>query len=393
MKKKTSVFSNGLIWFGAGISITEILSGTYIAPLGLKKGIIAILLGHLIGCFLLYLLGVIGGRTEKSSMETVKMSFGKKGALFFSVLNVLQLVGWTAVMIISGAKATSTMSEKLWGINNDWIWSLVIGFLIILWIVIGIKNIDKVNYFAVGALFILTIVLSFVVFGGGAATIVEGEMSFGAAVELCVAMPVSWIPLIADYTRVAEKPKESSFASAATYFIASSWMNIIGMGAAIFTGESDISIIMFQAGIGILGVFIIIVSTVTTTFLDSYSAGVSSISVCSKIKEKPAGIVVTVIGILIAIFVPMDTFEDFLYLISSVFAPMAAIQIVDYFILKKESFNKQIDWFNILIWGIGFIIYRFFMNVDTLIGYTVPVMLIVMVIDVVLGKIRENNRN
>ena len=49
-QRKTSVFENGLIWFGAGVSIAEILTGTYLAPLGLWKGIAAILLGHLIGC-------------------------------------------------------------------------------------------------------------------------------------------------------------------------------------------------------------------------------------------------------------------------------------------------------------------------------------------------------
>ncbi|HBR01369.1 MAG TPA: putative hydroxymethylpyrimidine transporter CytX, partial [Ruminiclostridium sp.] len=104
--QKTSVFSNGLIWFGAAVSIAEILTGTLIAPLGFVKGLGAILLGHAIGCILMYFAGLIGARTEKSAMDTVKISFGSKGALLFSVLNILQLVGWTAVMIIGGARAT-----------------------------------------------------------------------------------------------------------------------------------------------------------------------------------------------------------------------------------------------------------------------------------------------
>ena len=76
-KKGTSVFSNGLIWFGAGVSIAEILTGTYFAPLGMKQGFLAIILGHIIGCILLFLAGLIGGYTKKSAMETVKMSFGQ----------------------------------------------------------------------------------------------------------------------------------------------------------------------------------------------------------------------------------------------------------------------------------------------------------------------------
>ena len=70
--KKTSVLQNGLIWFGAGVSIAEILTGTYFAPLGFGKGLAAILLGHLIGCTLLYLAGLIGGKTGLSAMIAAK---------------------------------------------------------------------------------------------------------------------------------------------------------------------------------------------------------------------------------------------------------------------------------------------------------------------------------
>lgn len=96
-KKGTSVFSNGLIWFGAGVSLAEILTGTYFAPLGFGKAMAAILLGHLIGGLMMFAAGMIGAKERKSAMETVKMSFGERGSLLFAVLNVLQLVGWTAI--------------------------------------------------------------------------------------------------------------------------------------------------------------------------------------------------------------------------------------------------------------------------------------------------------
>ena len=103
--KRTSIFDNGLIWFGAGVSIAEILTGTYFAPLGMAKGLAAILIGHGIGCVLLFLAGYIGALSRRSSMETTKISFGNKGGLLFAFLNVLQLVGWTAIMIYDGALA------------------------------------------------------------------------------------------------------------------------------------------------------------------------------------------------------------------------------------------------------------------------------------------------
>ena len=149
---------------------------------------------------MLFLAGVIGGKTRRSAMETVKMSFGEKRGIFFSFLNVLQLVGWTAIMIYDGALAANGVLH-----TGRWVWCLVIGALIILWIVIGITNLGKINTVAMAALFILTLVLSRVIFGDGSVAGAGGDaMTFGAAVELSVAMPLSWLPLISD---IQEKQK------------------------------------------------------------------------------------------------------------------------------------------------------------------------------------------
>ena len=387
-EKRTSVFENGLIWFGAAVSIAEILTGTYFAPLGFTKGLFAILIGHIIGCAMLFLAGLIGGKVRKSAMETAKMSFGSKGALLFSVLNIIQLVGWTAIMIYDGALAVNGIFDI-----GNWIWCIVIGALIILWIMIGIKNLGKVNMVAMAALFLLTIVLSFVIFGKGTMQNISGDgMTFGAAVELSVAMPLSWLPLISDYTREAEKPVKATAVSAITYGIVSLWMYVIGMGAAIFTGESDIAQIMVKAGLGISGLLIIVFSTVTTTFLDAYSAGVSSESLSSKISGKWVAVAVTVIGAVGAIFLPLTDITDFLYFIGSVFAPMIAIQIADFFILKQNKETSVFSIQNLIIWLIGFVIYRLLMRIDIVVGNTLLDMLITIVICVAVSKIRSKIR-
>ncbi|MDD5934492.1 MAG: putative hydroxymethylpyrimidine transporter CytX [Clostridiales bacterium] len=375
-EKRTSTFSNGLIWFGAGVSIAEILTGTYFAPLGFQKGLLAIVIGHVIGCMLLYMAGLIGAKTRRSAMETVKMSFGEKGSLLFSILNVLQLVGWTAIMIYDGAIAANGILK-----TGRWVWCLVIGGLIILWILIGLKNLGNVNKIAMTALFILTLILCKVIFFGDTVPFTSDEsLSFGAAVELAVAMPLSWLPLISDYTREAKEPKKATLASAITYGVISTWMYVIGMGAAIYTGEYDIAQIMVKAGLGIAGLLIIIFSTVTTTFMDAFSAGVSSESITKKINGKWAAVIVTIVGIIGAIVYPMDNITNFLYLIGSVFAPMIAIQIADYFFLKKDHIEKQVNITNLVIWVIGFVLYRYLMHVDIIIGNTFPDMIITMVL-------------
>ena len=384
MERRTSLVENGLIWFGAGVSIAEILTGTYFSSLGFGKGLAAILIGHVIGCLMLFLAGVIGGKSRLSAMETVKSSFGNLGGLVFAFLNVLQLVGWTAIMIYDGALAADGIFSA-----GRWIWCLVIGALIILWIVIGITNLGKINTIAMGLLFLLTLVLCKVIFfdGNVMTTVADDSMSFGAAVELAVAMPLSWLPLISDYTREAKEPVKATAVSAIVYGLVSCWMYVIGMGAAIFTGESDIAQILLKAGLSIVGLLIIVFSTVTTTFLDAYSAGISSESIVSTIKGKYAAIAVTVIGTLGAILFPMDDITDFLYLIGSVFAPMIAIQIADFFVLHRDKREDSFDWRNLIIWAAGFILYRALMHIDLPVGNTLPDMVITSAICIIVGKI------
>lgn len=383
---KTSVFSNGLIWFGAAVSIAEILTGSLIAPLGFKKGIIAIVLGHFIGCCLLYMAGLIGANTGKSSMETVKMSFGQKGSIIFSSINIIQLIGWTAVMIISGAMASNVLLPNI----SISIWSIIISILVIIWVILGVKSLEKINTIAMGLLFIVTIILSFVLFKDSNHSILtSGNMTFGSALELSIAMPLSWLPLISDYTKSAKEPKKSTFISVLVYFIVSCWMYLIGLGATIITGESDIAMIMLKANLGIAAIIIIVFSTVTTTYLDVFSAGISSVSIKKNLNPKLVSIIVCIIGLVLVLFTPITQYENFLYFISSVFAPMISIQIVDFFYLKKDNSINNFDYLNLGLWFLGFIIYRIFLKIDTPIGNTLPVMIITAFITIVAAKIKN----
>lgn len=381
-ERKTSAFSNGLLWFGAGISIAEILTGMLLAPLGFARALEAIILGHIIGGIIMYLAGLIGGRTGGSAMETVRISFGTQGAKLFAGLNVIQLVGWTAVMIGSAALAANTIAA----IGMSW-WSIIIGAFIALWIIMGLKNLSKVNVVVMAALFILTIMLSMVVFQNGTPTVPAGELTFGGAVELAVAMPLSWLPIISDYTRTAKKPVLATAASCGAYFVASSWMFIIGMGAALFTGQDDIAAIMLQAGMGIAGILVILLSTVTTTFLDAFSAGVSFQSLAPKASDKIMALAATVLGVVLAVFAAPEQFQDFLYLIGSVFAPMTAILLADFFILKRDHTAESVNWLNIVLWVLGVILYRYLLSVDTPVGITVPVVVIIMILSTIIHKV------
>ena len=397
-ENKTSVLSNGLIWFGAGVSMSEILTGTYFAPLGIKKGLFAILIGHIIGGILLFLAGYLGAKTRNNAMETVAVSFGRKGNLSFSVLNILQLAGWLAILNYDGALAANGIFSVGAGV-----WCAVIGVLLLLWVLVGLKRLEKINMVAMTALFLMTLVLCFVIVTrGNFGTLFNGSsvnkdvLTFGAAIELSAAMPLSWIPVISDYTSNSTKPVKATVVSTIVYCLVSCWMYLIGMSAAIGMGTSDIAQISLRAGLGVVGLLIILFSTVTTNFLAAHSAGVSGEvigeSFSKHINGKYLSVLVVLLGTIAAILYPMDNIEDFLYLINSVFAPMIAVMIADFFFNKKRSVTKEWDWTNLIVWLIGLSLYRVLMHVDIIIGYTLPDIVITAVLCVIVHRILPKNR-
>lgn len=314
-------------------------------------------------------------------MEATKLSFGKIGGIFFAILNFLQLVGWTAIMIYDGAIS----SADLFGRGNK-IWALLIGILIIVWIAVGITNLGKINTVSMIALFVLTILMSRKSFAGNLISDASAEaLSFGGAVELAIAMPMSWLPLISDYTSKAEKPEKATWISVGIYSLVSLWMYIIGLTGAMATGESTLSAIFSYSGIGVLAIIIIILSTVTTTFLDAYSAGISFEAIKQNADGKKVSIIVSVVGIILAMLYPMDDITNFLYLIGSVFAPMIAVQIADFFIKNEKS--KVDEKVNIISWLLGFVFYRILLKVDVAIGASILSVILTIIVTLILRKI------
>lgn len=380
-----SLFNFICLWFGAAISISEIITGGLIAPLGFKNGLTVILLGHAAGTLILILGGIIGTDKRIPSIMSTRISFGLYGSYLFSILNVLQLIGWTAVMIISGGRSINIISKALWGFDNLTLWSVFIGLLICIWIVLGNSGFKKLNTAAVMLLFLLTITLSLVVFRNGDLITKQGtgEMTFGTAFELNVIMPLSWLPLIADYTRLAKDKTSGAFGSYIGYFIGSSWMYIIGLASVIVFKESDIGAVMLAANLGFTALGIIILSTVTTTFMDVYSAGVTFLNIKPGLNEKTVSVLIGIIGTILAIVIPIEQYENFLYAIGSVFAPMFAILFADYFIIRKYRELDEsllLNWGTVILWIIGIILYYQLIKFDFIIGTTIPVMMLTSIL-------------
>lgn len=393
MEEKTSLSGFGLfaLWFGAAVSMAEIFTGGLLAPLGFSEGLKAILLGHLIGGLILILGGYIGAKSKLPAIMSTRISFGRYGSYLFSLLNVLQLIGWTAVMIISGGRAANELGMSLFGFDSINTWAIAIGIFIGLWIWLGKVGFQKLNVVAVVLLFALTLMLCGVVFQEGSILSVmpTNAMSFGSALELSIIMPLSWLPLISDYTRFAKSKKGGLIGSFTGYFVGSSLMYAIGLAIALYAQDASVGTMMMALHLGFAALGIVLLSTITTTFLDAYSAGVTFTNIFPHMSERKIAFVMAVVGLLVALLTPIEQYENFLYAIGSVFGPLFAILLSDYFIFKKEQIEPSLSLHvgALVIWAIGVALYYQFITLDLPLGSTLPTMLATSIIFIITKKV------
>ena len=376
-----------MIWFGAALSIAEIMTGTYLAPLGLTQGLYAIILGHIIGGILLFGAGLIGGRLRQGSMNTTAFSFGPLGAKGFAFLNMLQLIGWTSIMIYDAMLALQTLAPL-----SPMIWTIAIGALVILWLFIGLHNTGYVQAIVSLLLLSLTFYMGMHMIAqwpSESNLVSDGSMSFIAALELSIAMPLSWLPLISDYTRESKHPFTASLTSATIYTVTSIVMYTLGLSAAIFGGGDSIITIMMNAGLGLAGFLVIIFSTVTTTFMDAYSAGVSSTTIYNSASSKCIAVIVTIVGTIAAILYPMDDITDFLYLIGSVFTPMIAILLADYFMNRQQVQTLSAFLVRGTIWAVSVGLYHYMLHSESTVGATLPAFTMAFIITTIIGFVSK----
>ncbi len=369
------------LWFGAAVSVAEILAGGLLADLGLTRGLWAIVLGHLVGTALLVCGGLIGFRERLPAVRSMRISFGRQGSWLVSVANVLQLVGWTAVMLVEGGRAVNAVSTTMWGLDSPAGATVLLGALVALWVGVGIKGMRVLNTVAVFLLLGLTVVLSVVLFTGPApAAAPAATGSFGTGFELSIIMPLSWFPLMADYTSMAKTRSGSWLAPFMGYFVGSCWMYAIGLLGALHTGQADPTGVLLAANLGLTALMVIGLSTVTTTFLDVFSAAESSINVFERLPRRTTAVVFAAAGTALALVFPIERYVDFLYLLGSVFAPILAILLSDYFLRRVDMRGKAMDPVALISLALGIAFYHLVKGLDWPMGPTLATIAFTLVV-------------
>ena len=369
-----------LLWSGAAVSLAEIWAGGLMVPLGLGLGLWAILVGHLIGNTPFALGGLIGSRWGIPTMVSVRPSFGIRGSYFAAALNVIQLIGWTAVMLIVCGGAADAIS-KFYGFSNLNLWIILSGIITTVWALVGHRFWKWLQRISVFALLILCLVMTYIVFqeyGWEKLSQIprREDFPFMIGMDLVIAMPISWLPLVSDYSRFATRSRSSFWGTWTGYFIVSSWMYLLGLAASLATQSPDpsgvVMNLMVKFGWAIPALIIVLFSTFTTTFLDVYSTAISGLNIFPNLGERKGVLIGGILGIATALIFPtLLNYEHFLLFIGAMFCPLFGIVLIDYFLQKKGSvdvedlykkegkywFWKGINPLAILAWAIGFAVY------------------------------------
>lgn len=393
------------LWFSLGIGLMVLQTGALLAPgLGLSGGLLATFLGTLVGVALLASVGVIGCDTGLSSMAALKLSLGSRGALLPALLNVLQLIGWGAFEIIVMRDAASLLGARAFSdasvFSNPLLWTLFFGALATLLAVSGpLTFVRKVlRKWGIWLLLAACLWLTWNLFSKadlGALWAQKGDGSLPLAVgfDIAIAMPLSWLPLIADYSRFGKRAKKVFGGTAAGFFLGNVWLMSLGVAYTLaFAPSGEVNALLLAlvgAGLGI-PLLLILLDESENAFADIHSAAVSG-GVLWRLKVEHLALAIGGICTLIACFAPLAQYQNFLLLIGSAFAPLFGVVLVDHFLVRKRSAQVTTSlfcWPALLAWAGGVSTYHLLANVYPDVGATLPALVLAGVLHWAFGRRR-----
>jgi NCS1 family nucleobase:cation symporter-1 len=356
-----------LLWGNLGISLLVLVAGTYLAALGLPEALLAIGVGAVLGCALLGFAGYIGAERRVPGMVLMRDPLGVRGSYAPTVLNVLQNLGWATFELIVIATAANALADQLFGFRARWLWVLVFGAITLALALAGPVAFVRryVRRFAIWAVAASTGYLTWWALdrahlGQLWSTDPEGGITFWQGVDLTVAMAASWLPLAADYTRFARRPRNAFWGTAIGYFVPLVWLYALGALLFLSRGLSDSTALLTAvAGGGIASALALVALTVDETdepFANVYSAAVS---LQNLVPEAPQRLLVIAVGGLViggALVVDLVSYQSFLFLLGSFFVPLFGVLAADFLNGSREP--ERVRWTGIAAWIAGVALYQ-----------------------------------
>ena len=370
------LFDQFLLWSNLGVSLLVIVIGSFLVPaLSLPEACLAILLGSLIGNAMLGSAALIGADARVPGMVLLRAPLGRVGSYGPTSLNVLQCLGWATFEIIIIATAAAALSDELFGFQAKPAWTVFFGVVAAVLALMGPVGVVRrfirkfAVYFVVASLLYLT---WWALDAGGLGDLWrqdgEGGLSLWLGMDLVIAVTVSWVPLAADYTRFARDRASAFLGAGLGYFVAGSWMLVLGALLVLTRGVSEptelpaaVAAGGLAAGLALLAVT---VDETDEAFANVYSAAVSSQNVLSRVPQRVLVVGAALLATLGALTIDLQQYQSFLFLLGAFFVPLLGV-LLAHWLLSAAHYSPN-DVFDappirldlVAAWLAGFAVYQ-----------------------------------
>ncbi|MBI4416604.1 MAG: cytosine permease [Euryarchaeota archaeon] len=346
-----------VLWFSLGVGLLVLAAGALLTRtdigfgLSLAEAALVIALGSIIGSVMLAAAGEIGSRFGVPSMVALRAVLGRHGSYVPTALNVLQLVGWTSFEImVMGEAAASLLGQAQGSPANYALVAAFGGFCALLAlggpIVVVRQWLEK---FAVWLVIGSSAWITYLVFTRGVAW---GGLQSGAAtlllgVDLVIAMPISWWPLISDYNRFSQRPAGAFTGTTVGYALANTWFFLLGAAMIVILGTTNVISSILTLTLGVVALFLILVDETDNGFANVYSTAVSLQNFFPQIRQRTFVVLVTVVAILVGGWLTLLgglegaaalAYEGFLLLIGAAFVPLLGVLVSD-FLVRRGAYS------------------------------------------------------
>jgi putative hydroxymethylpyrimidine transporter CytX len=365
-------FSHASLWFSLGVGLLVIQIGAYLVPaMGTQDALLAIFLGSLLGSGLVAWVAKLGCDTGLSSAGLMHQVYGSGFAKLPIVLNVIQLVGWTSFELVIMRDGTLAMGEQHFGWSGNYLviatvfWGSILTLLMASSMLGLVRNF--VSRFGLPLVVISLAWLTWQFLGVLQTQDVSAfwnrqgnnSMGFLSAIDLVIAMPVSWLPLVADYARHGKNSRTAMSATWLGYALANIWCYSLGV-LVVSVSSPDINLVstLLLAQGGLLALGLILIDELDNAYGDVYSASLNSHSLLSHWSIKKWGLLIAVGCTLLAIVLPMHSLEPFLLMLSSVFIPLYGVILGRAGKAPFSNASRSIYLLPALIWLIGIAVFH-----------------------------------
>jgi NCS1 family nucleobase:cation symporter-1 len=366
-----------VLWGDLSVGLLVLVTGALLVPaLGLPRALLAVVVGSAIGCVPLALVGLAGEREGVPSMVLFRPVLGKRGSFVPSALNLLQLVGWTAVEFWAMGHVANVAGREIFGFDAPVFWIAAVALLCTALaaggpVIVVRRWLERFGiYVLVGTATWITVRtlgagdLGSIWRGPG-----QGGLPFWLAVDLVIVMPVSWLPLVADYTRFARPGSRGAAGTYVGYFVGNVWFYALGALLVLAAGATAdvLGIGTSVAGVagGSLLLLALLVGESDNAFADLYSSAVSIQNVTPRARQRPLVVLLGVLSFCLALTLSMERYELFLLLIGSVFVPLFGVFLADWLVRSKARYGAErlfeasgFRWFGFVPWVVGFVLYH-----------------------------------